>query len=92
VRYAPAIHRPALAVDRARYASEPVVIVLAESLSQAEDATEAVDIDWEPIAAVTDIERRSRPKPAPIPRDWHQPCDGLRDWSGPIRSRAPTWW
>ena len=36
---------PVLAVDRIRYVGEPVAIVVAETLAQAQDAAEAVRID-----------------------------------------------
>ena len=45
---------PALAVDKACYAGQPVAIVLAESIYTAEDAVELVDIDYEILPAVTD--------------------------------------
>jgi carbon-monoxide dehydrogenase large subunit len=80
----PDIHRPALAIDRARYASEPVVIVIAERLDQAEDATEAVDIDWEPIPAVTDIEKAlASGAPLQFPEVGTNLVSGLRDRPGP---------
>ena len=79
----PAIHRPALATDRARYSTEPVVIVLAERLDQAEDATEAVDIDWEPIPAVTDIELAlASDAPLQFPEIGSNLVSGLRERSG----------
>ena len=45
---------PALAVDKACYAGQPVAIVLAESVYTAEDAVELVDVDYEILPAVTD--------------------------------------
>ncbi len=45
-----------LAIDRARWQGEPVVLVVAESRAQAEDALERVDIEWEELPAVTDPE------------------------------------
>ena len=45
---------PALAVDKACYAGQPVAIVLAESIYTAEDAVELVEIDYEILPAVTD--------------------------------------
>lgn len=46
--------RPLLAVDRVRFAGEPVAVVVAETREQAVDALEFVDVDYEPLpAAVT---------------------------------------
>src|SRR5262249_48397294 len=42
-----------LAVGRARYVGDPVAVVIAESLTQAEDAAELVQIDYAPRPSVT---------------------------------------
>lgn len=41
-----------LPLQRARFAGEAVAMVVAETLAQAQDAAEAVSIDWEPLAAI----------------------------------------
>ncbi|HBC09569.1 MAG TPA: carbon monoxide dehydrogenase, partial [Rhodospirillaceae bacterium] len=46
--------RHALAIDRVRYVGEPVALVVAETLGQAQAAAEMVDIDYEELPAVTD--------------------------------------
>ena len=43
---------PVLAVDAVRYVGEPVAIVIAETLAQAMDAAERVQVSYEPIASV----------------------------------------
>ncbi|HXP30899.1 MAG TPA: xanthine dehydrogenase family protein molybdopterin-binding subunit [Stellaceae bacterium] len=43
-----------LAVDRARYVGEPVAVVLAEDRYRAEDALDAVAVDYAPLDAVVD--------------------------------------
>jgi aerobic carbon-monoxide dehydrogenase large subunit len=48
-------HLP-LATDRARYAGDGVAVVVAESRAAAKDAAELVEVDWEPLPAVTDVE------------------------------------
>ena len=48
---------PVLATDRVRFVGEPVAVVVAESASQALDAAEAVEIDYEELPAVADVER-----------------------------------
>ena len=48
--------RAALAVDKARYAGDPVALVVAETRAQAVDAAELVDVDYDDLPAVTDME------------------------------------
>src|SRR4029077_18763303 len=43
---------PPIAATAARYAGEPVAVVLATSRYAAEDAAEAVRVDFEPLPAV----------------------------------------
>src|SRR5215510_6893945 len=45
--------RPALVVDRARFVGDPVVMVIAETLAQAKDAAELVEVDYEPMPSAT---------------------------------------
>ena len=45
---------PALAVDKACYAGQPVAIVLADNIYTAQDAVDLVDIDYEILPAVID--------------------------------------
>jgi aerobic carbon-monoxide dehydrogenase large subunit len=48
--------RPALAKDRVNFVGDPVVVVVAESRAQAMDAAELVEIDYEPLGAVINME------------------------------------
>jgi len=43
-----------LALDRVRHVGDPVVAVVAETLAQAKDAAELVEIDYEALPSVTD--------------------------------------
>lgn len=55
----PGLKRPErrlFAVGRTRYVGDPVAIVLAEDRYIAEDARDLVDVDYEPLPAVTDPE------------------------------------
>ena len=52
----PAALRPALAKDRVNFVGDPVVVVVAESRALAMDAAELVEVDYEPLAAVVDME------------------------------------
>ncbi len=45
----------ALTSDKARYVGDPVAVVVAESRALAKDGVEAVEVDWEPLPAVTGI-------------------------------------
>lgn len=45
--------QPLLAASKVRFCGETVVLVVAETLAEALDAAELVDIDYEPLAAVT---------------------------------------
>jgi carbon-monoxide dehydrogenase large subunit len=57
--YAP--QRPPLVTDRVRYVGDPVVMVIAETLAQAKDAAELVEIDYEPLRSVTLTEDTVKP-------------------------------
>ncbi len=48
-------HRP-LATDKVRYQGDGVAVVIAESRALAADAAELVDVDYDPLPAVTDPE------------------------------------
>ncbi|HRQ36567.1 MAG TPA: xanthine dehydrogenase family protein molybdopterin-binding subunit [Chloroflexota bacterium] len=57
-----------LAKDKVRHVGEPVALVIAESRYIAEDAAELVFVDYEPLTAVTDLERALQPD-APVLHD-----------------------
>ncbi|MCC6569805.1 MAG: xanthine dehydrogenase family protein molybdopterin-binding subunit, partial [Anaerolineales bacterium] len=46
-----------LAKDKVKFAGEPIVMVVAESRYIAEDALADIQVDYEPLAAVADIEK-----------------------------------
>ncbi|MEE2688778.1 MAG: xanthine dehydrogenase family protein molybdopterin-binding subunit [Pseudomonadota bacterium] len=50
---APVAYYP-IAVDKVRYAGEPVVLVVAEDRYVAEDAVELIEVDFDPLPAVVD--------------------------------------
>jgi aerobic carbon-monoxide dehydrogenase large subunit len=50
-----------LALDKARYAGDPVAVVVATSVGQAMDGAEAVEVDYEPLPAVADPEAALAP-------------------------------
>jgi len=70
-----------LALGKVRWAGEPVVAIVAESEAQGRDAAELIDIDYEELEAVTDVEAGSQPG---APRIW----DGVPNNVGVEYSRA----
>ncbi len=57
-----------LAVDRARFVGEPVAVVIADDRYLAEDATDLIEVDYEPLPVVMDIEEAVKPE-APVLHD-----------------------
>jgi len=53
--------RPPLVVDRVRYVGDPVAMVVADTLAEAKDAAELVNVDYEALASVTRTEDTVRP-------------------------------
>lgn len=58
---------PVLPTDTVRHVGEAVAFIVAETLVQARDAAEAIDIEWTPLPAVTGIEAALDPK---APQIW----------------------
>jgi carbon-monoxide dehydrogenase large subunit len=54
-------NRMPLATDKVRYVGDPVAFVVAETLAQAKDAAEAVEMDIESLPAVTDAAEAAKP-------------------------------
>ncbi len=57
---------PALAIERVRHIGQPIAMVVAESRAQAEDALEAIGVDYRPLPAVCDAEQAIRPEAARV--------------------------
>ncbi len=53
-----------LAIDKVRFVGEPAAVVVADSRYIAEDAAELVQVDYEPLPVVTDVERAFDPQSA----------------------------
>ncbi|ETA50512.1 xanthine dehydrogenase family protein molybdopterin-binding subunit [Ponticoccus alexandrii] len=47
--------RPVLAEDKLRFAGEPVAVVVAETLQQARDAAELIELDYEDLPVMLDL-------------------------------------
>lgn len=70
-------HYP-LAIDKVRHVGEPVAVVIAESLIEALDGVDAVDVQYEHLDAVVSTEEAVRPG---APQVWdHVPNNICCDW------------
>jgi CO/xanthine dehydrogenase Mo-binding subunit len=67
-----------LAVGKVRYVGEPVVAVVAETRDLARDASELVEVDYEPLPAVVDA-RTAQDPDTPV---LHDEAEGNLMWSG----------
>jgi aerobic carbon-monoxide dehydrogenase large subunit len=66
--------RPAIVIDRVRYVGDTVAMVVAETSDQAKDAAELVEVDYEPLPAVTSVAEAARPE---APRLWDDNPDNI---------------
>src|SRR4029453_10951547 len=60
--------------ERVRYIGDPVGLVIAETLAQAKDAAELVDVDYEPLPAVTGTADAVKPGAPPV---WDEGPDNI---------------
>lgn len=82
------VPHPVLVGDRVRHVGEPVAFVIAESYLAARDASELIEIDYEPLEAVVGITRATAPD-APV--IWPQaPGNVVLEWDvgDPAAARA----
>lgn len=79
--------QPVLAIDKARYAGDPVAIVVAETVEQATAALPFVDVEYEELPYVVDADEAAAPGAPVIHDNWpdnncgswklrHGDCDG----------------
>ncbi|MCD6680798.1 MAG: xanthine dehydrogenase family protein molybdopterin-binding subunit [Burkholderiaceae bacterium] len=64
--------RRALAVERVRFVGEAVAAIVAETAAAAEEAREAIIVDYDPLPAMVDAQQALAPDAPPI-------CDGAPD-------------
>ena len=69
---------PVLAVDRVRYAGEPVAVVVAETLAQALDAAEAINVVLDALPVAADVRAAMAPDAAALFAD--APGNIAFDW------------
>jgi len=62
--FAPA--RPALCIDRVRYVGDPVAMVIAQTLAEAKDAMELIEVDYAALPSVTNTGAASAPGAPPV--------------------------
>jgi carbon-monoxide dehydrogenase large subunit len=74
-------HHP-LTADKARYAGDGVAVVVAESRALAKDAAELVEVDYEPLPAVTDVAEAVKDS-APLVHDEY---DHNRAYTWPLQA------
>ncbi|MGH3862645.1 xanthine dehydrogenase family protein molybdopterin-binding subunit, partial [Actinokineospora sp.] len=67
----------ALARDRVRYVGEPVAMVAAESPYVAEDALDCIEVEWDPMPAVADVEAALRPDAPRLYDEWPDNIAGV---------------
>ena len=90
--------RRSLAHEAVRYVGEAVAAVVAESREQAQDAAELVEVEYDPLPSVSEIEDALKPgapqvwKGAPGNRVGLQPLRRRRQGRLPPSSRRPTPW
>src|SRR4051812_23423131 len=53
--------RPSLPSDKVRFVGDPIAVVIAETLAQAKDAAEAVEVDIETLPSVTQASEAAKP-------------------------------
>src|SRR2546423_789713 len=80
--------RPALATGKVRHLGQPVALVVAETYAQAQDAAEAIEIDYEELPAVADA-RAAMERGAPQLFDGI-PNNVVFDWDNDTSDFAAT--
>ncbi|WP_319826133.1 xanthine dehydrogenase family protein molybdopterin-binding subunit [Thalassovita sp.] len=59
--------RPILAVDKLRYVGEPVAVIVAETMDQARDAAELIELDFDDLPAKLDMAAGGEPVHDDVP-------------------------
>ncbi len=77
-------HQPVLAADRVRFVGESIAFVVADTRVQARDACERIEVDYEPLPAVTAVDEA--PGGTPV---WDEVADNI-SFRWEIGDRAAT--
>ena len=75
--------RPALAGDKVMHGGDPVAMVVAETAAQALDAADLVEVDYEQLPAVVDLDAAMKGDVQLFPEAPNNLC---LDWPGPVPS------
>ena len=62
--------RPALARGRVRYVGEPVAAVVADTLANAKDAADLIEVDYKELTAIVDISDAAQPGTVEVHANW----------------------
>src|SRR5260370_6355909 len=63
-------HHHILAIDRVYFIGHPVAVVVATDRYIARDAADRVEVEWEPLPAVTDVEKALAPGAPAVHPEW----------------------
>jgi carbon-monoxide dehydrogenase large subunit len=80
--------RPVLALGKVRHVGQPVALVVAETLAKARDAAEAIDVQYDPLPAVT--EARDAIAPGASHLFEHIPGNIVFDWDNDMGDAKAT--
>ncbi len=69
--------QPPLALGRVRYVGDPVALVVAETLDQARDGAELVEVDYDPLPSITDTAQTVADDPPLVWDDYPDNISGL---------------
>ena len=75
-------HRPVLAGERVMHVGDAVAMVIAQDPLTAQDAAERIAVDYDELAAVTDLIAAAAPGAPQLHPDI--PCNLALDWPGPV--------
>src|SRR2546430_4623147 len=80
--------RPVLALGKVRHVGQPVALVVAETLTAARDAAEAIEVEYDPLPAITEAKDAIGPD-APRLFD-HIPSNIVFDWDNDMGDAKAT--
>ena len=63
-------HHHVLAIDRVYFVGHPVAVVVASDRYIARDAADRIEVKWEPLPAVTDVEKALEPGAPAVHPEW----------------------
>ena len=75
---------PVMAGDRVHYVGQPIALIVADDPYQAEDATMLVEVEYEPLPVVIDVEKAFAPHAPLLYEEWgtNETCDPVHFGQG----------